>query len=383
MNHRLRHIAATAAIALAGLAPGARAQTTLNVITGGSQNMVDYVTDYLGPLFEKQNPGVKVSVVGVGPDDAGSQKIIEKLAAQKAAGAAAWDVDVVVPNQQKTGEMVRDGLLAKYRDTIPTGKFAISQSSKKALGVDVDGYVMPMFESQTAIAYNPDLVKQVPSSYDDLRAWVAKNPKAFGYNGIKGGMSGVAFVVGWVYAYGGNAETVQQGPYNAQAAAGWKKAFADLKDFNRNVVFTPGNAGTLDMLNRGEIAMGPVWVDMFQSWKADGRLPPNMKLKILAPGMPGQPYYYAIPAKARNTELAKKFIALATSPQVQAEGIVKRFNWYPGIDASVVKPSLDAKTWSQLFTDVTPSDLARYGKPFPLAPFFKDLREQYETQVQN
>ena len=90
-----------------------------------------------------------------------------------------------------------------------------------------------------------------------------------------------------------------------------------------------------------------------------------------------------MPAKARNAELAKKFIALATSPQVQAEGIVKRFNWYPGIDASVVKPALDAKIWNQLFTDVTPSDLASYGKPFPLAPFFKDLREQYETQVQN
>ncbi len=383
MNQPLRLITAAAAVVLSALAPGAFAQTTLNVITGGSQNMVDYVTDYLGPLFEKQNPGVKVSVVGVGPDDAGSQKIVEKLAAQKAAGMAAWDVDVIVPNQQKTGEMVRDGLLAKYRDSIPTGKFAVSQSSRKALGVDVDGYVMPMFESQTAIAYNPDLIKQVPASYDELRSWVAKNPKAFGYNGIKGGMSGVAFVVGWVYAYGGNPETVQQGPYNPQAAVGWKKALADLKDFNRNVVFTPGNAGTLDMLNRGEIAMGPVWVDMFQSWKADGRLPPNMKLKILAPGMPGQPYYYAIPAKAKNAELAKKFIALATSPQVQAEGIVKRFNWYPGIDATVVKPALDAKVWEQLFTDVTPADLASYGKPFPLAPFFKDLREQYESQVQN
>ena len=382
MNRSFRLIAASAALGLSALAPAALAQTTLNVITGGSQNMVDYVTDYLGPLFEKQNPGVKVSVVGVGPDDAGSQKIVEKLAAQKSAGNAAWDVDVIVPNQQKTGEMVRDGLLAKYRDSIPTGKYAVSQSSRKALGVDVDGYVMPMFESQTAIAYNPDLIKQGPGSYDELRAWVAKNPKAFGYNGIKGGMSGVAFVVGWVYAYGGNPETVQQGPYGAPPA-GWKKAFADLKDFNRNVVFTPGNAGTLDMLNRGEIAMGPVWVDMFQSWKADGRLPPNMKLKILSPGMPGQPYYYAIPAKAKNAELAKKFIALATSPQVQAEGIVKRFNWYPGIDANVVKPALDPKDWNQLFTDVTPADLASYGKPFPLAPFFKDLREQYETQVQN
>ena len=378
--HR-RTLAISIALALGVVGASAQAQVTLNVISGGSQNMVDYVTDYLGPLFEKQNPGVKVNVVGTGPDDAGSQKMMEKLQAQRS--APTWDVDVIVPNQQKTGEMVKDGLLLKYRDSIATGKYAVSQSAKQALGVNVDGYVMPMFESQTALAYNPDLIKNPPGSYDELRAFVAKNPKTFGYNGLKGGMSGVAFVVGWMYAYGGNADAVQQGPYDVKSQAGWKKAFADLKSFNQQVVFTPGNAGTLDMLNRGEIAMGPVWVDMFQTWKAEGRLPPGMKLKILSPGMPGQPYYYAIPAKARNVELAKKFIALATSPEVQAEGIVKRFNWYPGIDANVVKPALDPKVWNSLFVDVTPADLARNGKPFPLAPYFKDLREQYEAQVQN
>ena len=383
MKKLKRSLAIAMAIAFGTLTGTAQAQVTLNVISGGSQNMVDYITDYLGPLFEKQNPGVKVSVVGTGPDDAGSQKMMEKLQAQRAAGVAAWDTDVIVPNQQKTGEMVKDGLLLKYRDSIATGKFAVSQSAKQALGVNVDGFVMPMFESQTALAYNPAIIKEPPGSYDELRAFVAKNPKAFGYNGLKGGMSGVAFVVGWMYAYGGNAETIQQGPYDPSKTAGWNKAFADLKGFNQNVVFTPGNAGTLDMLNRGEIAMGPVWVDMFQTWKAEGRLPPNMKLKILSPGMPGQPYYYAIPVKAKNIELAKKFIALATSPEVQAEGIVKRFNWYPGIDPNVVKPKLDPKIWDGLFVDVTPADLAKNGRPFPLAPYFKDLREQYESKVQN
>ena len=381
MKKSYRILALSVAMTLGVAASSARAQVTLNVISGGSQNMVDYVTDYLGPLFEKQNPGVKVAVVGVGPDDAGSQKIFEKLQAQK--NSPTWDVDVIVPNQQKTGEMVQAGLLLKYRESIATGKYAVSQSSKMALGVNVDGYVMPMFESQTAMAYNPDLVKAPPGSYDELRAWVAKNPKQFGYNGLKNGMSGVAFVVGWLYAYGGNATALQQGPYDANGKAGWSKAYADLKAFNQSVTFTPGNAGTLDMLNRGEIAMGPVWVDMFYTWKADGRLSPNLKLKLLSPGMPGQPYYYAIPAKAKNAELAKKFIALATSPQVQAEGIVKRFNWYPGIDPNAVKSSLDPKAWSALFTDISPADLAKNAKPFPIAPFFTDLREQYEKQVGN
>ena len=45
--------------------------------------MVDYVKDYLGPMFEKSHPGVKVVAVGTGPGDAGSQKIYEKLDAQK------------------------------------------------------------------------------------------------------------------------------------------------------------------------------------------------------------------------------------------------------------------------------------------------------------
>ena len=31
------------------------------------------------------------------------------------------------------------------------------------------------------------------------------------------------------------------------------KKLAELAAFNKNVVLTPGNAGTLDMLNRGEI----------------------------------------------------------------------------------------------------------------------------------
>ena len=378
MKRLHRIVALTAAIGLGTLAGAANAQITLNVISGGSQNMVDYVTDYLGPLFEKQNPGVKVSVVGTGPDDAGSQKMLEKLLAQKNAGVATWDTDVIVPNQQKTGEMVREGLLMKYRDSIPSGKYAVSQSAKQALGVNVDGYVMPMFESQTALAYNPDLIKTPPSSYDELRAFVAKNPKSFGYNGLKGGMSGVAFVVGWMYAYGGNPEVIQQGPYDGKATSGWDKAFSELKAFNQQVVFTPGNAGTLDMLNRGEIAMGPVWVDMFQTWKAEGRLAPNLKLKILSPGMPGQPYYYAIPAKAKNVELAKKFIALATSPEVQAQGIVKKFNWYPGIDAKNLEGKLDKAAWDKLFTDVTPAELAANGKPFPIAPYFNDILEGYE-----
>ena len=374
---------AFAAASLAAV-PVLRAET-LTVVTAGDQNMVDYVNQYLGPMFEKQNPGVTVRAVGTGPGDAGSQKIFERLDAQAKAGAKTWDVDVAVVHQKMAGKMVSDGLLAPYRDSIETGKLVSRDTAKLALGTKVDGYVMPMFHSQTAIAYNPALVKNPPGSYDELVEWVKKNPKQFGYNGIKGGMSGVSFVMGWMYAYGGDAEKLMNGPFNAEAAKqkAWTDALAKLKEFNKNVTFTPGNAGTLDMLNRGEIAMGPVWVDMFYTWQAEGRLNPDLKLKLIGPGMPGQPMYYVVPAKSPNTEIAKRFVALATSPTVQAEGIVKRFHWYPGIDAQHVQAQLDAATWQKLFSDVTPDELASKGKPFPVGPYFDAILEAYERQVAN
>jgi ABC-type uncharacterized transport system YnjBCD substrate-binding protein len=367
----------------AQLGATASAQTTLNVATAGSQNMVDYVKTYLAPRFEAMHPDVKIHVVGTGPGDAGSNKIYEKLAAQKESGQKSWDLDVAVVHQKIGGQMVKEGLLAKYVGDIDTGKMVSRDSAKNALGTNVSGYVMPMFHSQTAIAYNSEFVKHPPKSYNELVTWAEKHPKSFGYNGIKNGMSGVSFVTGWIYAYGTDAARLGRAPYQKGVESDWKPAFQKLKKFNRYVTFTPGNAGTLDMLNRGEIFMGPVWVDMFYSWKEQGKIPPSMKLSLIAPGMPGQPMYYVTPKRAAHPQLAREFIELATSPKVQAEGIVKRFNWYPGIDAKYVKQALDTKTWNKLFAEITPNDLTRYGKSFPIAPYFDDIKEGYEHQVEN
>ena len=364
-----------------GFAAPAAAQTTLNVVTAGDQNMVDYVNNFLGPKFEAQNPGVKVRAVGTGPGDAGSQKIYEKLSAQQKAGSASWDTDVAVVHQRGAATMVKENLLAPYRNDVAAGKLVSRDSAKNALGQNVDGYVIPMFHSQIAFAYNPDVVKQPPKSYAELAEWVKKNPKQFGYNGVKGGMSGVGFVMGWVAANSGMAEQLEKGPYDPSKKAVIDKSLASLRDFNQYVVLTPGNAGTLDMLNRGEIAMGPVWVDMFYTWQADGRLNPKIKLGLLSPGLPGQPMYYVVPSKAAHADLARKFIDLAASPEVQADGIVKQFNWYPGIDPQYVQPKLEPAVWNKLFTDISPADLSKFGRPFPLSEYFTDILESYERVV--
>ena len=378
MKFAVRTLFAVAALGVAASAPSAQ---TLNVITAGDQNMVDYVNNYLAPKFEKMNPGVKVRAVGTGPGDSGSQKIYEKLSAQQKAGSATWDVDVAVVHQRGAATMVEEKLLMPYRNDIAAGKLVSRDTAKNALGANVDGYVLPMFHSQIAFAYNPDVVKAPPKSFAELNEWVKKNPKQFGYNGVKGGMSGVGFVTAWVSANSGMADKLEKGPYDPAMKATIDKSLVSLKDFNQYVVMTPGNAGTLDMLNRGEIAMGPVWVDMFYTWMADGKMNPKIKLELPSPGLPGQPMYYVIPAKAANAALAKKFVDFAESPEVQAEGIVKQFNWYPGIDPKYVQSKLPPADWNKLFTDISPADLSKNGRPFPLSEYFTDIVEGYERVV--
>ncbi len=360
------------------LATSVSAQT-LTVITAGDTNMVDYINDYLGPKFEETHPGVTVRAVGTGPGDGGSQAIYEKIDAQK--GKDVWDVDVAVVHQRMAGKMVEEKLLSSYRDGLATAKLVTRETAENSLGVNVSGYVMPRFHSQIAIAYNPDVIANPPQSYEELAKWVKENPGKFGYNGITGGMAGVGFVFGWMYAFSGAADEIRNGPWADDAAAKWEPALTSLRDFNQSVVMTPGNAGTLDAMNRGEIAMGPVWMDMFYTWVADGRLNPNLKLMILSPGMPGQPMYYTVPAKAAQPELAKEFIAFATSPAVQADGIVRRFNWFPGIDPQNVKSELTDAEWNRLFADVTPETLAERGWSMPQAKYFAAILEAYEKNV--
>ncbi len=99
--------------------------------------------------------------------------------------------------------------------------------------------------------------------------------------------------------------------------------------------------------------------------------------------MPGQPMYYVTPANAAQPRARARLHRAGDHPEVQAEGIVKTFNWYPGIDAQNIQNAIDQATWDKLFADVTPEDLATKGKSFPIGPYFDDILEAYEKNVEN
>ena len=358
------------------------AQVRLVYMTAGDVNMLALGQNVIGPQLLAKYPNIAVMTVHTGPGNAGSQRIYEKLEAESLSNKETWDVDVAMVHQIFLKWAMEKNLLLPYAKEIDTWKYITSPFAKSSLGVNVEGYVMPMFHSQTALAYNPDYVKDPPKNYEELVEWVKANPGKFGYNGIKGGMSGVSFTVGWIYWKTGKYEKYAiDGPFEKSEVASWEQAFKDLGEFNKNVTFTAGNVGTLDALNRGEIWMGPVWVDMFFTFGNEGKLDPKIRMVLPEPGMPGQPMYFVIPKKTAHPEEAKKFVEFVTSPEFQAKEIVMRFNWYPGIDGSNLKGAIPQDIFDKIYGDVTPEDLAKKGRAFPLADYFDAMLESYEKWI--
>ena len=140
---------------------------TLTVITAGDQNMVDYINDYLGAALRGAESGRDGARRRHRP---GRRRLAEDLRALAAKASESGDVDVAVVHQKMAGQMVEEDLLASYRADIPTGDFVTRDTAENALGTNVRGYVMPMFNSQTAIAYNPALVPNPPKTYEELVA---------------------------------------------------------------------------------------------------------------------------------------------------------------------------------------------------------------------
>ncbi|MEN2999246.1 MAG: extracellular solute-binding protein, partial [Acidilobaceae archaeon] len=356
-------------------------RTRLVWAAAGDVTMLALMQNVIVPTYEEKNPGVQITTIHTGPGEPGSRTIFEKLKAAKDAGKACWDIDVAIVNPLFFNWAPPSELLMRYAQNVSTYKYVTSPHAETAQGNNIDGYVIPFSHAQIAIAYNTKYVKSPPKSYAELVEWVKQNPGKFGYNGIKGGLSGVGFVMGWVYWKTGEYEKLTKGPYDEGLKGKIEAALQELKEFNKFVKITAGNIGTQDMLAREEIWMGVVWIDLFYTWMNEGKIPEHIKLTLIEPGLPGLALYLVIPAKACNVKEAMKFVEFISSPETQAKVIVEKYNWYPGIDEKYVMDKVSEKAKQRMFGDITPDMLKRYGRLFPISRYQSEITSMYERIV--
>ena len=359
----------------------ASAATRVNVAIGADVNVVEVHKTILGPGFAQTNKDVEFNVIGTGTGEPASRTIHTKLKAQADAGRKGWDIDVALVSMAVASQMVKDGLLHRYVPQLKNAALVKGAEVKEAFGVTVDGYVVPMFQNQIAIAYNPARVATPPRTLDDLVTWAKATPGKFGYNGIKGGVSGVGFTMGWVYWKTGLYKQLTQGPFDKAREGAIREAITALRDFNRTALITSGNAGTLDALNRGEIWMGAVWIDQLVAWKNEGRMDASITPVLPAPGLPIYPLYLVVPREAANRDVAVRYIDYVVTPEVQAKAIVEKFGWYPGVDADKVLPLISAKSRELLFKGVSADDLAKYSRQMPIKEYHDLITLAYEEIV--
>lgn len=349
---------------------------TINVATAGDTNMEELQKDEVAERFKKENEGATVNVVGTGPGDSGSIAIFQKLKAEKDAGRETFDIDVAVVHESVMKELIENELIVEWIELSEHKDLITGDNAKMALGQDVEGYVAPLFQSQTAIAFNPDAADAF-EDFDSLVDWIENNPNRFGYNGVKNGASGVAFVDAWMYWKSSDSDRDQlmNGPYDEALEATWEQPLKELHALPATI--TNGNDGTLDMLNRGEIDAGPVWVDMYTSWQAEGRLSPDIDVALPKEGMPGQPMFIVVTSGASDMDAAVAYADTMISEEFQAEVIVGEYNWYPGVDAEAVYPFVSDEMQDRLFGTITPEILDQASLPFPIAEFKAEIENAY------
>lgn len=369
------------AVAATGPAGYGQSRVTLQVAIAADVNVVEVHRNFLGVAFSKIHPTVGFNVVGTGTGEAASRAIYTKLKAQADAGRRNWDIDVALVSMRFAAQMARENLLHRFTADLQFAPYVVGPDTVRAFGVDIKGFVVPMFRNQIAIAYNPQFVSRPPRTFAELEAWVRANPRRFGYNGIRGGVSGIGFTMGWVYYKTGQYDLFVQGPYNRAHEGMIRSSIEALREFNRNVTITSGNAGTLDALNRGEIWMGAVWVDQLVAWKNEGRMNPEITPVLIGPGLPIYPLYLTVPREAANREWAARYIDMIANPHIQAKVIVEQFGWYPGIDSSRVMPLVSDRARALLFRGVTAEDLARFSRQMPLAEYYDFILLAYEEIV--
>lgn len=390
-GRRLRAVAALAALAIVvvscssapaasgGAAPSAASSassvaaatkapmdTELNFYSGGDTNVQDLHQKQIIPGYEKAT-GVKVTFTFL-EHGTGEQGIYDRLNAEKQANKATWDIDLWEAGTARYTQP-EDLFMDLTAKDIPNLAYV-----PKATLDFVKNKAVPYRGSSVVLAYNSAKVTDPPKTLDDILAWIKANPGQFAYNEPSTGGSGDAFVIAMLYKFSDYNKYIGT-PFSAANEKDWDAAFSALKALAPSLyqkgVYPKGNAGSLDLLNRGEISMAPVWSDQAIQWLSDGRLPKTIKVVQVSPGFTGGGAYIGIPKNAAHKQAAFAYLNYLLDPAQQALIVTGPMAGFPGID------------WSKLPADAR-NRFAGADKDFRLWPggtYGSDMQKLWHDKV--
>jgi len=227
-------VAATLAVPAGSVfAQAPKSPVTINVVDVAG-NLA--LTQDAMQIFATTNPNL---VAKINFTKAPAPELPAKLKAMQGAGRS--DIDLVLTGTDFLAAGIEQGLLlkilpdqaSKFPDLIANYQPAAAKMQELAGDYGIEVAFMP---AGPLLEYNPDKVKQVPTTPQELLAWCKANPNKLIYARPANSGPGRTFVMGLPYLLG------DKDPKNP---ASWDKTWAYLKDLNTCIEYYPTGTGAV------------------------------------------------------------------------------------------------------------------------------------------
>ena len=319
MTVRLTRRAALSGAAAALAAPAAHAQAARELVIVSFAGQLQEPHAWLARRMEARHPGLRIRLV---PSE--SQDIVATIKA--AQGFSPFDA---MPNGEPPHLIgIREGYIQPVQPAQVPNLAGVAPEFAARSG----GYGVPASYSLIGIAYNEALVRTPPKAWTDL--W---NPEHRGKVGIPRAASnlGLGVLAVAAKAHGGSETNLDPG---------WAK-LAELKPL-------VGRSPTqlLQMLEREEIAMAPLWNN-----DAAGAAAKGMPLRFVqpAPGPVAVLSFMSEISRTRHPELVREWMNEILSPEYQAMAAGAPYFFGPTVRGIAIPA--DARA----YTPSTPEEVLR------------------------
>jgi len=300
--------------------------------------------------YQKKHPELlsKINLVA-----ATAPEIPAKLKAMQAAGRA--DVDLVLTGTDFLAAGIEQGLLMQllptYSSKFPnlTSNYQPAAAKMQELAGDY-GIAVVFMPAGPLLEYNPDKVKQPPTTPQELLAWCKANPNRLIYARPANSGPGRTFIMGLPYILG------DKDPKDP--VKGWDKTWAYLKELNSCIEYYPtGTTATMKELGEGSRDMNVTMTGWDLNPRILGIVPKNFKVTPFK-GMTwvNDAHYMVIPKGVPPEKVAVilDLMAYLLTPEAQAYTYDKGY-FYPGPAVKNVPLSMAPKESQDLIKE--------YGRP--------------------
>jgi putative spermidine/putrescine transport system substrate-binding protein len=176
--------------------------------------------------------------------------LVGKIKAQQNAGRV--DIGLVLTGTDGLSAGVEQGLweqvLPKYKSRLSNMDNYLEPAAKMQDLAQGYGVTVTYYPSGPLLEYNPDKVKNPPTTADELLAWAKANPGKFEYARPANSGPGRTFLMGLPYILG---DKDPMDPIN-----GWDKTWAYLKDLGQYIdTYQTGTTATMKDLGNGTVDM--------------------------------------------------------------------------------------------------------------------------------